>query len=357
MVKIGDKVRFLNSVGGGTVKAFQGKNMVLVEDESGFDFPVATGECVVIGSSDASLRNGSPAVDRSVMSTKAGISEVKPADEQAFAITETPEGERLNVWLAYLPVNPKALTQSEYECYFINDSNYYLYFNYMFKQNTSYTSRFHGLVEPNTKVFVEAFPRNDLNDMERVCVQFIALKKDKPFTLKNTFSVDLRIDTVKFFKLHCYTENDYFDEPALLVPVVQSDVPEKTLLVSAAEVRESMMLHKKQNDAQRPKPAAVQQKTSEPQIIEVDLHIGQLLDTTQGLTSADILNYQLNVFRETLKRYAGKRGQQIVFIHGKGEGVLRTAIEKELKTHYKAYTFQDASFQEYGFGATLVKIR
>jgi hypothetical protein len=44
MVKIGDKVRFLNSVGGGVVKAFQGKNVVLVEDESGFDFPVSTGE-------------------------------------------------------------------------------------------------------------------------------------------------------------------------------------------------------------------------------------------------------------------------------------------------------------------------
>ena len=32
-MKIGDKVRFLSEVGGGTVSGFQGKNIVLVEDE------------------------------------------------------------------------------------------------------------------------------------------------------------------------------------------------------------------------------------------------------------------------------------------------------------------------------------
>ena len=51
-----------------------------------------------------------------------------------------------------------------------------------------------------------------------------------------------------------------------------------------------------------------------------------------------------------------KKGQKIVFIHGKGEGVLRQAIEKELRTRYKQHRFQDASFREYGFGATMVII-
>ncbi|MDR0995820.1 MAG: Smr/MutS family protein, partial [Tannerella sp.] len=50
------------------------------------------------------------------------------------------------------------------------------------------------------------------------------------------------------------------------------------------------------------------------------------------------------------------REQRIVFIHGKGDGVLRAAIERELKTKYKNCSYQDASFREYGFGATLVTI-
>jgi len=36
---------------------------------------------------------------------------------------------------------------------------------------------------------------------------------------------------------------------------------------------------------------------------------------------------------------------------------LRTEIEKLLKTRYKSYYFQDASFREYGFGATMVTIK
>ena len=86
-----------------------------------------------------------------------------------------------------------------------------------------------------------------------------------------------------------------------------------------------------------------------------DIH--ELLDNTNGLNNTDMLNYQLDKFHEVLAKYANKKGQKIVFIHGKGEGVLRKAIEKELKTRYKQYYYQDASFREYGFGATMVTIK
>ena len=48
-MKIGDKVRFLSEVGGGRVAGFQGKNVVLVEDEDGFQVPMMVSEVVVIG--------------------------------------------------------------------------------------------------------------------------------------------------------------------------------------------------------------------------------------------------------------------------------------------------------------------
>ena len=44
------------------------------------------------------------------------------------------------------------------------------------------------------------------------------------------------------------------------------------------------------------------------------------------------------------------------FIHGKGEGVLRRALINDLTYRYKKCTYQDASFQEYGYGATMVTI-
>ena len=92
-------------------------------------------------------------------------------------------------------------------------------------------------------------------------------------------------------------------------------------------------------------------------IVVVDLHADALLETTAGMGSTDILNYQLNVFREKLKEYRRKKGQKIVFIHGKGEGILRNAIINELRYKYKQNNVQDASFQEYGYGATQVTIK
>ena len=70
-----------------------------------------------------------------------------------------------------------------------------------------------------------------MNDLERVCVQLIAFKKKKSYALKNAMSVELRLDTVKFYKMHCFTSNDFFDDDALLVSVVRNDVPKRPLLI------------------------------------------------------------------------------------------------------------------------------
>ena len=53
-MKIGDKVNFLRETGGGKVAGFQGKNIVLVEDEDGFQIPMPITEVVVVDSDDYS---------------------------------------------------------------------------------------------------------------------------------------------------------------------------------------------------------------------------------------------------------------------------------------------------------------
>jgi dsDNA-specific endonuclease/ATPase MutS2 len=107
--------------------------------------------------------------------------------------------------------------------------------------------------------------------------------------------------------------------------------------------------------ATQPKPK-VQPVVEKNGCIEVDLHIDALLDTTAGMDNAAMLQYQLETFRRTMETYRQCRGQKIVFIHGKGEGVLRKAILDELKAHYQGCEWQDASFRQYGFGATMVTI-
>ena len=90
--------------------------------------------------------------------------------------------------------------------------------------------------------------------------------------------------------------------------------------------------------------------------MEVDLHAAALLDTTIGMDNTAILKYQIEKFNEAMTAVLHKRGSKIVFIHGKGDGVLRKALLSELKNRYSRCKWQDASFKEYGYGATMVTI-
>ncbi len=89
--------------------------------------------------------------------------------------------------------------------------------------------------------------------------------------------------------------------------------------------------------------------------MEVDLHIHQLVPKTQGLDNFDILTIQLNTVKRQLDFAFSKKIQRIVFIHGIGEGVLRTELEFLLK-RYDNLKFYDADYQKYGVGATEVYI-
>ena len=215
--------------------------------------------------------------------------------------------------------------------------------------------RSHGTVAPNTKFFIEEFEKSILNELEHVAVQLLAFKDDKSFMLKPAVSVELRIDTVKFYKLHTFRESDFFEEPSLIYDIVKDDVPARQTFLKGEDIKEALLTKKREDMQPARKPEV--RKPKDNAIVEIDLHAHELLDTTAGMSNGEILNYQLDVFRKTLDEYKNKKGQKIVFIHGKGDGVLRKALLQELKYKYKNYQSQDASFREYGFGATMVTIR
>ena len=48
LISIGDKVRFLNDVGGGTVVKILPKNQIVVRDDNDFEYPIPAAEVVVV---------------------------------------------------------------------------------------------------------------------------------------------------------------------------------------------------------------------------------------------------------------------------------------------------------------------
>ena len=262
MVKIGDKVRFLHEVGGGRVTALKGKNIVLVEDEDGFEIPMLSTDVVVIGNEDYSTTNvvnAKAAMQRQASDgrsikamLKEGVDDAEPEgaddeDEVDFSkvtfrapAEERKGGNQLSAWLAFVPIDIREVTHTRFETYFVNDSNYYIQWTYLVAEGNSWTLRARGEAEPNTKEFIEEFGREELNNLKRVAVQMLAYKRDKPFVLKPTMDVQLRIDGTKFYKLHTFEENDFFEQKALLYTLVEHDRVARPLVIDAQQLKEQM---------------------------------------------------------------------------------------------------------------------
>jgi len=201
---------------------------------------------------------------------------------------------------------------------------------------------------------LETIDHEQLQKSSQLLIQAIAFKKEKAFEAKPVIDCVVSLPVLEMNKLHSFMENDFFDEEAIILPVIEKDAPPAFLKIDAKALKQAMQ----QKDAPatpKPKPEHKRQRISP--VIEIDLHINQLLDSTAGMSNGDMLNYQMDKFVETIEQYKTRKGQKLVFIHGKGDGVLRNEIVKTLKTKYKTFYFQDASFREYGFGATMVTIR
>ena len=363
MIKKGDNVRFLNAVGGGIVtRVDETKKMVYVEDVDGFEVPVLERECVLIVAinkdTNFPVKDFSSKAKTTVEPTIVPQPEAKIADRETpkeEQIIETSEGENLTALLAFFPMDIKQLQTTSYECYLVNDSNYFLYYNVINAENDNWKSAANGIIEPNMQELLSEINKEELSAWERVRIQLLPFKKGKCYTPQSVIDVNLKINAVKFYKLHSFTENDYFDEPAMLINIISEKEfeveNEKMNKISPEEIKNAMF---QKEETGRPR---IVKRPQVAEIIEVDLHINELLDSTAGMTNGEMLQFQLDKFHAVIEDNKNRKGQKIVFIHGKGEGVLRTEIEKQLKTRYKTYYFQDASFREYGFGATLVTIK
>lgn len=350
-MNIGDKVRFLNDIGGGVISGFQGKDTVLVQDEDGFDIPVLRSECVVVATDNYNSVLTPQEVQKQEATSGSNRDEAIKS-----AILETKEGETLSVYLAFIPQDIKNISTTSFDTYLVNDSNYFLYYSYANVTSKNQLSvRSHDLVAPNTKLYVETFTKSVLNELEKIRIQLIAFKYDRDYEPKAPVDVELKIDVIKFYKLHSFKDTPYFEEYALLQEVVVKDHAAKAVLVDPKVLEESLFA-KPEFERKKSEPIRKKARQEKNAIIEVDLHIDELIDSTLGLDNKDILEHQLEEFRRVMNENISHKNQKIVFIHGKGEGVLRKAILQELRTSYKPCTYQDASFQEYGFGATMITI-
>ncbi|WP_310555397.1 Smr/MutS family protein [Flavobacterium sp.] len=110
----------------------------------------------------------------------------------------------------------------------------------------------------------------------------------------------------------------------------------------------------KEKEIPKPRSFVKEKKSSKDDfVLEIDLHIEKLVPNKRGMSNYDILNIQTETIKRQMDFAQRNRIPKVVFIHGVGEGVLKSELDF-LLGRYENISFQDANYQKYGVGATEV---
>ncbi len=336
--KIGDKVRFMSEKGGGIVRRFGPKDTVYVEIEDGFEIPVKLNEIVYIGEDRDTRISGKD--QESGPFAKTAPEREESAFQRPATVKAAPSSTPVNVYLAFTQRNPEAPGGSVIDAFLINDSRYDAVCVVNFEQQgvTHHHSQF--LVEGETRWHIDEFSQSELSKMNAFHVQGLFYHAGTFIPLL-PMDVKVSIQDVQFYKQKFYKLSEYFDQPA-----VQFEVYAWTPATS----RTPKATVKEKDQKEEKKPFHPNPKN----IPEVDLHIEKLDPGWKNLQPQDILNIQMGRFRDSMAQALQERWKQVVFIHGVGDGRLMFEIRKLIDSQYPDARYQDASYIEYGYGATLV---
>jgi len=345
MIKTGMRVKFLNDAGGGLVTKMVSKETAMVLGADGFEIPYMINELLIDASEDDySATSNTSSSANSNESKKEVIAE----EPYYTASTDT------NVYVAFIPEDQKFLVDFNYEIFLVNDSNYFLHYSFITRQQDgTYTTQM-GEIEPNISEPLAILTRDKITDDMEMYLQAIFFDK-KEFKIKAPVNKNLNVRPVKFYKAGSFTDNDFFDEKAMLVSVCEEDKMEKAAMkISAKDIENAMRQNSDNKKLNTPKQARKRIVNNQK---EIDLHIHELIDDETGMNNADRIKLQLDTFKKELDSAIKAKLNKIIFIHGVGNGVLKHELRRELQRTYKRLKFQDASFQEYGYGATMVLLR
>ncbi|WP_306305531.1 DUF2027 domain-containing protein [Porphyromonas uenonis] len=278
----------------------------------------------------------------------------------------------------------------------INESNYHLLFTYSTTTSAGgYKLRSAGVLEPDMRVLVEEFDASEINDHAVSHFQFIAYKPERTYRSMPPVERQVRMDVVKLAKRHSFRENPFFDEDALVIPVLEAydgsqqapaeepqPAPSRSGALPQRAIEQTKATTAPQKGPQKgaqkasqkpPKQSAPQphperkqpEPTAAPQpapaapeqtIEKVGLEAERILPNATGMTPHEVLLYQLKNFRRELDKRLERRGSKVIFIHGAGQGVLHQLIINRIEQDYPMVQYRDVTFDGFPMGAIEVTI-
>ena len=338
-IKIGDRVRFLNDTGHGTIVKLLSGNMVEVRTPDGWDIPYRTQDLIVIPDDDGDAYRPEPEAEKEeVKHQDKPVLKEEGQDIFILAVRKSDKGEFAGL-----------------DLHLVNDSSQELYFVYYHVGIEDSRIRERETLESGTKIFLEELSLEDLSRLYGWQVQGIMYNSNQNF-ISPVINVFIPFQTRKFASGGAYGSNDYLHEPAMMIPLVKDDASLMEEALDSEDLRKVIEEKEKDNKVLNQARTFKPGNDDRPQK-EVDLHINQLTDHFVGLSNREILGIQMDCFHKELTGAIESNASSIIFIHGIGNGTLKTELRKSVERDYKICSHEDASFREFGFGATLVRIR
>jgi hypothetical protein len=332
MLKVGEKVRYLNDVGEATVKRILSATTVEVEDQFGLVHPHPINQLVPANRNrEATVETAKKVIEKAIL----------PADLPVEPIIITSEQQALpELALVFVSDNATAPETGDLDLYFVNNSAYHILVNISAKEEIGLFSLFHGKVKSGDIQMVRPIRRHDVDIFGTTMVDCVFFQ-DADYQHREAFSACIKLKATRFVRSGNYVPIVEFGGMSMVVAVQQAPKISNVLPPSTSSSA----------------PNRVVRKSSDLQVFEeeVDLHIEQLTSEFGSMSDHEMFTVQMRHFENRLNYGLTNDYVKITFIHGVGTGRLRDAIRNVLQ-EYKL-KFEDGAFQKYGVGATSVNLK
>lgn len=369
--QVGDKVKFLNTSGGGYVSKIISPTLVNVMIEDGFEIPTMTSELIKIeprGKAermfDEQFAVPGPLNQQSTVSSQQAVigtqnSALKtqnsddterqtPLGNYSFITKNTP-----GIYLAFVPHDQKWFVTGMVEVYLVNHTSMSALYAFSLEGEKRIIGKDYDVLFPGNKILIGTLDRDELLKWTKGIVQ-VLFYDEAPECIYMPVSTEFDISPNRFNDEHNYKASQFMEEKLLLVSIAQ--VAGLITLVSRQDSKmdEEALIRQK---AREVKPSSLIEKhQTGPREAVVDLHIGELLQDFSHLTPHEILKFQMDYFTKCIDSAVEKNFRKVTFIHGVGNGTLKSAIIRKVQEYEHADSHL-ASLEKFGVGAIDVNIK
>ena len=347
--KAGDKVKFLNESGGGTVLSVIDTKMVKVELDNGFEMPILATDLILdyraAGQEDKPY--STPVQTQSPVAANEEMSSISPIS--SWGNIKEDKG----IYLVYEPHDQQWVLTGELDVVLVNNTGSEMLYSLFLEQDGQMRGVDFSSVPPESRIVIDTIDRDEIENWTKGYLQ-ILLHHDTPEKVYLPVHSVIDISPSRFYKDGSYRSNTLVTGKAIIVNIGLLTSFEHASF-SETE-RKSGQTGKAQIASQvKEKPLIDKHRTAMGEAI-IDLHIGEIMENIAGLSSHDMFTIQMNYFQKTLESALKNDYHKITYIHGIGNGVLKNAIIKDIE-EYEGIDNQMASISKFGVGAIDILIK